>query len=291
MKSFVRKKMPLLPQKVRFLIAWFYWLVEYAYQWIRIRRLKNAGMKEFLIKKISDKKECHILASGWSLNHSFEDIDRNKSFVIGFNFSFLRCSDPDLHFVENASIKNKLFFLNSKQLYYGIKKYSVFKNSTVVFKNMSEIKNSLKLIASYYAKESFFIRDRHYRLFSPEDIDPCVNSMLKHKHYLPQAVSSIIGLIFFSRLMGFKKIIVHGLDFSGPHFYGDNLNMFIFSKQAPAFKLVGSGGVAHKTAIGENSVGTKVLLEVLKKKLKKEGIELFSACAISPSSKVLGAKE
>lgn len=285
-------KLPLALQLVcARLILWF----ESVVQWLRASRLKRLGMHEFVasLNRFDSSLECHILASGWSLNHSYETIDRTRSFVIGFNFSFLKCSNPDLHFIENASIKDLRFFVNTYQTYFALEKFNVFSNSKVIFKNLSELKNSVRLIGALYSDRAFFIKDRHFRIFGSKGVAPVVTQMCAETRDLPQAVSSVVGLAVLAKMMGFKRIIVHGLDFQGPHFYGRDASDIIFNNGAlpQPLNLDGCGFELHKTAVGENGVGVVSVIRALKDELKKYDVEILAASKLSPSAEVLGWAE
>ncbi len=263
-------------------------IMEDLVQHIRCWYLNRLGMFEYVIENKSvDQLECHVLASGWSLNESFHLIDRSTSFVIGFNFSFLKCPNPDIHFIENASYANRIFFLNTMHHYFGLESGRIFEKTRLVFKNLSEFKNSAKLIFWLYGSRAEFVRDRHYRIYSDKGLRPTLESMLKQKILLPQTVSSVMSFIFLSRIMGFRKIIVHGLDFVGPHFYGPDLNQAIYFGQQESRSS--KDWILHKTAADESGIGTPEVLRELKYLLGQEGIELFSAVQKSPSSKIIGS--
>ncbi|QOR39080.1 hypothetical protein HNO52_11560 [Billgrantia diversa] len=267
-------------------------LFESLIQYLRCCYLRFSGMHEFNISSLRNDRlprRCHILGSGWSLNHSFCTINTEKEFVIGFNFSYLKFNSPDLHFVENASYKNHVFSDNTALIYYGLRRHSVFENSIVVFKNLSEIKNNVKLISSLYSKKSLFIKDKHYRILSNESLEYCVDKMMEDHGYVPQAYSSAIGLIFFAYHMGFEEIIIHGLDFGGAHFYGEDLvsaialgcsdrteNQHGEEKYKP-----------HKTSLRFGEVGIQEMLALIKEKFEKKSVKLYST-PFSPSAEILG---
>ncbi|WP_342654839.1 hypothetical protein [Pseudomonas sp. F3-2] len=291
-KKKIRWLLQRLPVPLQLFIADAFWVLwESKVQLYRVGRLRKAGMVEF---KVSDqhslKSDCHILASGWSLNYTFSSIPRPAAFVIGFNYSFLKCSDPDLHFVECASCKNQRFLHGSVLLYSGLKKLKAFDHSRVIFKNISELKNSVGMVVGLYGDNALFMKDRHFRIFSPEGVPYVLKKALAERSVLPQAVSSVVSMILLARNMGFKNIVVHGLDFGGPHFYGGSPDAMIFDDAADIGPVPLSDDLAtpHKTAIGENGVGTRTLLTQLKRSLEREGVTLLSASKISPSSEVLG---
>ncbi|WP_053155095.1 hypothetical protein [Pseudomonas sp. Pf153] len=291
-KKQIRAVLGRLPLMLQLFCAHLIFGFESVVQRRRAARLKRMGMSEFVIpvNEFDSSRVCHILASGWSLNHSFDSIDRANAFVIGFNFSFLKCKDPDLHFVENASVKNLRFFVNTYQMHFALEKFNVFSNSKVVFKNLSELKNSIGLIGMLYSGKALFIKDRHFRIFGSKGVAPVVAQMCADSRHLPQAVSSVVGLVILAKTMGFKKIIVHGLDFQGPHFYGADASEVIFNNaELPQPLTLDEAGVElHKTAVGENGVGVMPVIQALKEELKKYDVEVLAASRLSPSAKVLG---
>lgn len=237
----------------------------------------------------SDRLECHVLASGWSLNDTYSLIERKNAFILGFNFSFLKCPDPDVHFIENASLVDERFFINSMQHYAGLERYGVFKSAQVVFKNISEFKNSSKLIGLMYSKRAKYVRDKHFRLFSKGAVRPGLKLMMQEQNSIPQALSSVISLVFFARIMGFKKIVIHGLDFYGPHFYGTDLSRAVYEGIDHVCNLAAVEKIPHKTYVGESGVGVRDVLVELKVLLAEEGIQLVSASKKSPSAEILGS--
>lgn len=294
-KKNVRVALGNLPLALQLLCTRLILRFESIVQWLRASKLKRLGMQEFVasIDGFDSSLECHILASGWSLNHSYETIDRTKSFVIGFNFSFLKCNDPDLHFIENASVKDLRFFVNTYQTYFAMEKFNVFTSSKVIFKNLSELKNSVRLVGMLYSDKAYFMRDKHFRIFGSKGVTPVVTQMCAETQGLPQAVSSVVGLAVLAKMMGFKKIIVHGLDFQGPHFYGRDASDIIFNdKPIPQpLSLDECGLELHRTAVGENGVGVVSVIRALKHELKKYDVEIFAASKLSPSAKILGWAE
>ncbi|SDB16406.1 hypothetical protein [Pseudomonas sp. NFACC13-1] len=294
-KKHIRKALGKFPLALQLLCARLILWFESVVQWRRASKLKRLGMQEFVasLDRFDSSLECHILASGWSLNHSYETIDRAKSFVIGFNFSFLKCNDPDLHFIENASVKDLRFFVNTYQTYFALGKFNVFANSKVVFKNLSELKNSVHLIGMLYSDKAFFIKDRHFRIFGSKGVAPVMTQMCAETQGLPQAVSSVVGLAVLAKMLGFKRVIVHGLDFQGPHFYGYDASDIIFNNGALPQPLNPdeAGFELHKTAIGENGVGVASVIKALKYELKKYDVDILAASKLSPSAGILGAAE
>ncbi|GAB6389772.1 hypothetical protein STUTZSP0542_33110 [Stutzerimonas marianensis] len=258
-------------------------------QLYRIYVLEKAGMCRLPASlTVSNKPVCHLLGSGWSLNESYQLIDRKSSFVVGFNFSFLKCSDPDIHFIENASIADARFFINTLDHYAGLERYQVFDKTNVVFKNISELKNTVRIIKWIYAKKAYYIQDKHYRIFSNKSLRPTLIDMLSQKNCLPQAVSSVIGMILFARQSGYKQIVVHGVDFYGPHYYGLSLKDALYS-EAFSHNGVARSELFHATATGKSGVGVQEILVELKAMLEREGIQLLSAVPQSPSAKILGS--
>ncbi|WP_285425068.1 hypothetical protein [Pseudomonas sp. efr-133-TYG-103a] len=291
-KKNIRSLLQHSPVSLQLAIADLFWMLwESKLQLYRANRLRKRGMAEFkMSEEQTAKSECHILASGWSLNYTFNTIPRSAAYVIGFNYSFLKCPDPDIHFIECASHKDKRFIQATTWIYSGLKKSKAFDRSKIVFKNISELKNSHNMIAGLYSDNGLFMQDRHFRIFSPQGVPHILKKALAERSVLPQAVSSVISMIFLARNMGFKNIVIHGLDFGGPHFYGSSPEAMIFDDAADIGLVPLSDEMVtpHKTAIGESGVGTRTLLIELKRSLEQEGVTLLSASKVSPSSELLG---
>lgn len=288
LKRLVRRLLAGFPVFVQVFIARVACCIEQGLQHYRCWYLRRRGMCEFKIERLAAPLgECHILASGWSLNESFQLIDRSSDFVMGFNFSFLKCPDPDFHFIENASSANEDFFVGSIQHYAGLERLGVFQKTRLVFKNLSELKNTVRLISLMYGDKAEYVRDKHFRIFSKASLRPVLKLMLREKGCIPQAVSTAVSLIFLARVLGFKRVVVHGLDFYGPHFYGVDLNKAVFGGVGVFPPL--DEALPHKTAVGESGVGVPDILREIKSILAEEGVELVSAIKRSPSSEILGS--
>ncbi|SFT81853.1 hypothetical protein [Halomonas saccharevitans] len=273
-------------------VVFFVLYLESGLQSIRCLFLRFKGMQELDVLSYKNKdlpRRCHILGSGWSLNYSYSTIDLDNDFVIGFNFSYLKCNHPDLHFVENASGKNEFFAENMVLLYYGLCRHRVFDNSLVVFKNLSEMKNDLRLISGLYSKKAVYVKDKHYRVLSEKCLRYCVDNMTRDNGVLPQAYSSAVGLIFLAFHMGFEEIVIHGLDFGGPHFYGSDLIEAIasFDNQAPPKKDECTEHQQHKTSRSSGGVSMQDMLVLIKEDFENKGVKLYSTSP-SPSSSILG---
>lgn len=103
--------------------------------------------------------------------------------------------------------------------------------------------------------------------------------------YLRQYKSTVISSIAFAKNIGFKNIVIHGLDFGGQYFY--ELDNFPEEKKKyiPPETSLSRGKKVHQTA--GSVCGTNDVLAHIRDILYKQDIHLFSATNDSPSSKIL----
>ncbi|NCC05175.1 MAG: hypothetical protein EOM37_14330 [Proteobacteria bacterium] len=231
-----------------------------------------------LSKMFNKNSVCHILGSGYSLNNSLSVIDSSKDFVIGFNFSGLAYHYSDIYFIEIANETNDVSRAQFKLWKYLKNK---FKDTIFVFKNVAEEKNSVRSINKLYKNEVLYLKDaivcidnsRSLNFFS--DIVLGDNLFLKNQM---QTISSTIVAISIAYKIGFKKIILHGVDFTGPHFY--DVSSFNDSELEFIRNIISSNSTIcyeekHKTNTG--IVSHEDFLLHLRGKLRKKGVFLEAA--------------
>lgn len=225
---------------------------------------------------------CHIIGSGWSLNESMGLVG-DKDFVIGFNYSALAPLRFDAYFfefggtaVEDVS-RAHLFLAQQKVL-----------NQTdlVFFKNIWEGKNEAYFIYKNWFGVAFLVRDSIYPLGG--NVKLLVESIFNDRsRYLPQACSTMVTLVALAYRSGFKKIVLHGLDFGGEYFYQVKGARTEFD-----FSVIAGGGYSnqdsksiHPTALGK--VGMKELLPVIFDFCNSRGVFVYCGTSKSPSSEYL----
>jgi hypothetical protein len=199
-------------------------------------KIKLTSVKEFLYNTNQPKhnnKICHIIASGSSVLTTTHIID-SSDYVIGFGFSWLLPIKYDLYLIESASRDyigaDSLNLLdNPKEINIASLKLcelrkSEFPSTILCLKNiLSDLVNKSEISAG-----------------SHKYIDMCLDEMsviglggmyTKNQHYwneeiltgdysyFLQSETTATTAISIAYKMGFKKIIIHGLDGKGVHFF------------------------------------------------------------------------
>ncbi len=231
-------------------------------------------------------KTCHIIASGWSLNKSAPLIDQSQSFIIGFNFSAFIDIHFDLYFIELASTKFPKLSKIQHALTCQLARRRI---SSLFIKNLWERKVEPAYVHSHYGHQACYIKDLMvpHTNVSPSEI--ALQLMKYDRQFVYQSGTTAITCIAVAKHIGFKDIVVHGLDFSGPHFYTPPTVCCPHStplKELQAFynttSPVKSADAQHPTASE-----TMPLLPSLAEQLAKDGVKLYSAIHDSPSSAYL----
>ena len=195
--------------------------------------IRRSGVERHRIKTVnslrdrySDEihKTCHILASGASVLESSRNLDSKRDFIVGFNYAGFLPVPFDVYFIETATTTG-VFNEHSRwheQLYL----------------QMCEVKQPDVFVKCLWARESWdadYINNKYGSNLSViEDILPSFPIVAKsrvigkcykqfiashaRKYFVNGASSSIFAMLFAYRI-GFRNIVIHGLDFKGPHFY------------------------------------------------------------------------
>lgn len=239
--------------------------------------------------RCSSAEVCHILCSGWSLNDSIASI-KDRDFVIGFNFSFLAYENADLHFAELVSTKTQVEL--SKCLAHGLTDTKCFDERKIVFKNLWDKRFNSKLYRKIYGKNSCVVKDFLVRRWSPKCVIDLVDELTTEGNWVRQySSSSITAIALALKSKKFKKIVVHGLDFSGPHFYHDHS-----FKCLPKFRECLDCLLLHRAAPTNNNqshitenrgLGQSMVIRELSVLAKKNSVVICSGSEKSPLHSIL----
>ena len=242
------------------------------------------------IFSFNNEKVCHIVGSGWSLNHS-KDIIREEDFVVGFNFSAFADIKFDAYFIELAGSK----FHFESIIQYMLLDEVVFPSvKNVFFKNIWEKKNDLDMMIKFYKDKLIFLKD--ILLYTKEvgDAYRIVENMLQmDKKYVKQICSSVLAIISIASLSGFNRIVLHGIDFYGPHFF--DMSDFVNKRKTelPRKQISNIKANHFKEFLKKHKTMTKAFIPLdrfiylFHKRLLKDNIALMTASKKSPSSKIL----
>lgn len=225
-----------------------------------------------LINSIDKRNDtCHIIASGFSAVDSYKkNIVQKDDYIIGFNFAAFLPYQFDLYFCENGGI-NKI----SKALMTLLNKRAD-NMLNIVFKNIySADISSLKIVCNNKIPFSM--------VFDIQLYNEAMYKKLFHKpsYFMPQYASTVVSSIMLAYHAGFKQIVVHGLDFAGPHLYHDDELQNQIDMEAPTSYVPLTK--RHPTADSQELVWKKLI-----KCFDRLGVNIYSAsessgfCAYAP---------
>lgn len=254
-----------------------------------LEKIKNKGgvviTVDDVIGKISNEKDkvCHIIGLGATLNKSRDIIDFENDFLIGMNYGALAKNisydlyifEPGNADIDETNIKTEL-----------LKTISSNKSTLTIIKNISGVL-SFDIIEKYYKNIAPFVKSIVIRCSSPLTLHYWLKRLLKNDGvYFRQYKSTIISAISLAVNAGFKKIVIHGLDFGGAYFFDDKKyiheNMYHL---CPPKKSESQTKPIHATA--KDKTGAKQSIIVLNELLRKKGIQLYSPIKDIPLSNYL----
>jgi hypothetical protein len=241
---------------------------------ILLLKRKNIRLKVYtyksLVKTIKKRNDvCHVIATGYSAISSYKsNIVKKDDYIIGFNFSAFLPYNFDIYFCEETSrvdvsddrTKNQAILLNKR-------KNNI---SNLIFKNLYDSKPTLM---------TALISNEYSIIMDIQIVSGNINKLLsKPSIMMHQHGSTVIAAVILAYHAGFKNIIVHGLDFSGPHIYHDEELQKQIGLSAPTPYV--SKETKHVTASMQELVWPNII-----KELHKKDIAIFSACIESKFSK------
>jgi hypothetical protein len=177
-------------------------------------------------KSVSESihKTCHIIGSGESVLSSIATIDNNNDFIIGFNYAGFLPLKFDVYFVEvathigNQSISSSLH----EELFSGV---CSSKRPKVYVKCLWQEQNwSSDFIRSSYGGDLGVLLDifPDFPLLARSQVINVARQRLMSRRrntYFLNGASSAIFSVLFAYQMGFRNIVVHGVDFVGAHYF------------------------------------------------------------------------
>ncbi len=270
---------------------------------IYVRRVRNIRAKRKLnirLTKVSDLVSkiynddsdiCHIIASGSSVLDTISIIN-DKDTVIGFNFSALMPIKFDLYLIESASRSyngpadlmghdfpelttkaQSLLIDNLKEDHPECK--VILKNILSPMINMSEIQSQKHLYIDFFLDE---LNICGLGRFYENNKILCLQEMLFGEYdFILQSETSALTAINIAIKTGFKKIIIHGMDGGGNHFYNTQefSNNMISGKNMNVLNILLSGMTEsdYSTAVMAGSAAREYMQQV-RKILSSKGVEL-----------------
>ncbi len=206
----------------------------------------------------------------------------------------LACRD-DFYFVEYAGGENKHSIFQSLVQYQLIKEAVLPKTKNIYFKNIwQQPRNDVYWMSKLYKDHAIFIRDVLITSNSKYDVPVIVEFMLcKDSLYLKQTCSTVLTCISLAAIAGFKKIVLHGIDLYGPHFFEMENFKKVRSTELPKIKKTGCykyqdvEELIRPHSTERQAIPLSLYLSSFYKVLEAKGIELMTASHRSFSSRIL----
>ena len=168
-----------------------------------------------LVKSIKRSGDvCHVIATGHSAVDSYKaGVVQPGDYIMGFNFAAFLPYTFDFYFFEETFYTCDFYMARTKGISELLNKQKdnmpnlVYKNAQkVCISTMTELIPDIKFSAVF---DRQLVYKNVEKLFSRPSI------------IMPQYGSSVITAVMLAYHAGFKNIVVHGLDFTGPHIYHD----------------------------------------------------------------------
>lgn len=200
--------------------------IRYTILIIAYRRRKIHLQSIFSEINSKNKKVCHILGNGMSINESIKNIN-NKDYVIAINSGAILPVRIDL-FITELHGKNELTHDQLMcNIHYFNKILSCLKNKDVIifiknmwFGNVSpniyDPNRQIDILPEYLC--------RHYPENNNDYMSFLVDFILNHEmNYIAQTYSTVLTAVNIAYKAGFQEIFIHGLDGKGSHFFHSEL--------------------------------------------------------------------
>jgi len=232
-------------------------------------------------------KTCHIIGSGWSLEESKNLVLSDDAYVIGFNFACLAEIPFNLYFIEFGGESCKEIAYAQRL---ALDKFVSDPDTRIIFKNLWQPGNDIEFALNLFGNKVDYARDVPISCADKRYLLNMTNRLLKKDSFFYQYSSSILTGIAIAKNLGFKDCVLHGVDFGGEYFF--DLPSF---ESVKAYSPPKTNEAAYSTKIRNANVhitsatnlGVSAILPIMRDRLKSEGLNLYSASAKSPLSKIL----
>lgn len=245
---------------------------------------------EELYNNISKEAEkvCHIIGLGWSLNDSIGVIDKNNSFVIGMNNAAISGLKFDLYLMEPGGCTPERTYIQKKI----INDLLNLEKERILMKNIYTCEqNKLKYLIDSYVDKLSFIHNIGITCGNEKNLNYWIKKLMyRDIKSIKQYRSTVITAILIAKNAGFKKIVIHGVDFGGEYFYDAEIFKNKESYKPPQnekYKLYkkSKNTLIHPTA--NKKMGIQQVLPIFQDRLADKGVSLLCASKKSPLSKIL----
>jgi len=172
----------------------------------------------------SGREICHVIGSGASLSETYSIIDPESDALFTCNFGGLIDLPFDLYSVEIGTTRSAMYDISRCQADL-IEKVATDRTKIIV-KNVWEGKVEDGFLRENYqvpltVVKDVLLPDRIARniLQAGNDYVVAAEILRRPENYIVQFISSVLTLISIAYFSGYSRIVVHGLDGAGPHFF------------------------------------------------------------------------
>jgi hypothetical protein len=241
---------------------------------INIYRLKKRfpQMKVYtykaLVKTIQKRNDvCHVIATGSSaLDSCKAGVVKPGDYIMGINFAAFLPYTFDFYFFDDQYSINDVHLAKAKCISELLNRQKD-RLPHLVYKNAARV--TPDVMHTYIPDLNFSV------VYDKVFYYPCVRKFFARPSFImPQYCSSTIISAMLAYHAGFKNIVVHGLDFSGPHVYHDKEMCEQTGVDAPHPYV--SKDEKHTSADGQ-----ELIWPMLMKKFAEKGVNIYCA---SPNS-------
>nr|VFJ59989.1 MAG: hypothetical protein BECKDK2373B_GA0170837_108814 [Candidatus Kentron sp. DK] len=246
-----------------------------------------------LLDRDSSSGVCHIIGSGPSLLDSMTKIRPGEDRVIGFNYCALADIRFDLYLVELATDKSNIGRRGS-DIQTLIIRHASDRIGKVGVTNLLSGKINRDYVKENYPPSTSLLYDFGIpvHLGSPyASVDRmCIRYLFAQgDDFIRKKQTSTLTAMVIAVNAGFDRIVLHGFDFFGPHFYCDASVAWPESiAQEDREKVIRT---SLQPRIGHPARRVVPLIPHIQKHLEERHIRIFSASERSPLSRLLPVYE
>jgi len=257
-------------------------------KWPEELTIDSSSLIRFIKDTRKDSGTCHIIASGGTALETASRVPQSD-YTIGFNFSALLPVSFDLYFFEYCNANSR------PNRDFSVLQATVIQSNKdigrLVAKNIWENKLDFKYVKRLYESAPHLLKDIHLPYWTSKksrrgSLVYASRLLSLENGYVRQASTTTLTCICMAINAGFKRVVVHGFDMSGPHFYTHPELAWPDKIKSDSKEWLIAASFRNSSA--HPATGSSLILEALKTKALQRGCELLSATSRSPCSKIIG---
>jgi hypothetical protein len=258
------------------------------------KRLGKFISRQQLIDRLKDIKNsdtCHIVASGATATSAVRYKDSGHDFY-AVNFSSILPLPYKFTFCESAaysSPRRNDFPARCALTLAEISQLQHMKNCLICFKNLWHGHVDPEFVNDHYNSNDWVciadvLLPNLTSLTSRFDLSTIAHTALNQtSEIFTQVHTTTLSALFSACWVGYKNIILHGFDGSGPHFYADNISNLLGYCQTSLRLAARSRDMAINTD-GPHPVGSPAqqLMPFFEHIMRDQGVRLYTGSIKSP---------